>query len=277
MSVACLQMYDLPEVRGALDTFWHGLAGHLRREGIDDVPDRLTFDRSLTALLGDPDFWFGQCCGSDLVGRHASNLRLVATPHYDAPGCSGADYISFVVVREDNRAAGIAELRGTVCVVNEPGSRSGANALFARIARYSEGGPVFTVVQISGSHVASIDLVRDGAAGVAAIDCVTWALLERHRPEALQGLRVLTVADPAPGLPYVAGSAIDDDGLARIRSAIFAAFADPALEEAREALLLKDVEVLPQSAYDRIAMVCDRAAGAGGLEDAASVVQRPAG
>jgi len=108
MSVACLPMYDIPEVRGALDVFWSGLASHLRHEGLDNTPERLTHDRPVTALFNDPDLRFGQCCGSDLVGRHAASLQLVATPHYDVPGCAGAEYVSFVVVREDNQAAGLA-------------------------------------------------------------------------------------------------------------------------------------------------------------------------
>jgi len=133
----------------------------------------------------------------------------------------------------------------------------------------------FSGVEITGSHTVSIDRVRDGSAAVAAIDCVTWALLERHRPSALHGLRVLTRTEAAPGLPYVTHVNTDKDQLERMRKAIFAAFADSALAEARAALLLKDVEVLPRSAYDRIAMIRDRAAGMGGLEDAASIVQGP--
>jgi len=276
MSVACLPMYDLPEVRGASDAFWAGLAGHLRSEGLDDVPDRLTHDRSVTALPGNPNLRFGQCCGSDIVGNLGASFRLVATPNYSAHGCSGPDYVSFVVVQEDNRATRIADLRGAVCAINGPHSHSGAYAFYALLARSGATETFFSQVDITGSHVASIDRVRDGIAAVAAIDCVTWALVERHRPEALRGLRVLSRTEAAPGLPYITSSAANDDELARMRTAVFATFADRALADARDALLLKDIEVLPRSAYDRIAVIRDIALGTGLSEDTAGVVQGPA-
>jgi len=269
MSLACLPMYDLPEVRGASDAFWAGLAGHLRRERLGEFQERLTHDRPVVDLLSDPDLRFGQCCGSDLVGNLGTSLRLVATPHYAAPGCKAADYVSFVVVREDDRATGIADLRGTVCAINDVRSHSGAYALFALLAQDGPGHAFFSEVEITGSHLASIDRVRDGGAAVASIDCVTWALLDRYRPAALRGLRVLTRTEAAPGLPYVTHADADADRLDRMRSAVLAAFADPALAEAREAL--------PRSAYDRIAVIRDVAVGTGGLEDPASIVQRPAG
>ena len=43
----------------------------------------------------------------------------------------------------------------------------------------------------------------DGRADVCAVDCVTWALLARHRPSALHGLRVIALTEPMPGLPLV--------------------------------------------------------------------------
>lgn len=253
MGLASLAMYDLPEARAAVDAFWAGLAGHLRREGVADVPHRLTHDMPVAALLGDPRLMFGQCCGADLFGPHARSLRVVATPHFHAPGCTGADHSSVVVVAADSPAATLADLRGSVCAVNEPGSHSGATALRALVARDAGGGRFFSRVVLTGSHAASLDRVRDGTAAVAAIDCVTWALLARHRPAALEGLRILVRTESAPGLPYVTHAGIDTQALRRLRAAVIAAFADPTLADARDALLLEDVEVLPDSAYDRIA------------------------
>jgi hypothetical protein len=49
-------------------------------------------------------------------------------------------------------------------------------------------------------------------------------------------------------LPYVTRAG----DVGQLRAGLKAAFADPALKEAREKLLLKDVSVLPDGAYDVI-------------------------
>jgi ABC-type phosphate/phosphonate transport system substrate-binding protein len=95
-------------------------------------------------------------------------------------------------------------------------------------------------------------MVQGGAADVAAIDCVTHALLSRYRREVLVGTRVMGWSDPAPAIPYVTRVALGEDTLARSRAAVARAIADPGLAAAREALLIADVEILPGTAYRRI-------------------------
>ena len=260
MGVASMPMYDLPEVRSALDGLWDGLARHLRREGVADVPDRIVHDRPFRELWHDPDLRFSQCCGYDLVNGYAKTLRPIATPHFDAPECEGGAYASVIVVGEDCEAADVSEMRGAVCVVNEHDSHSGMNALRALVAPASRDGRFFSEVKISGAHAASVEMVANGDADVAAIDCVTYALLRRHRPAALAGVRKLGRTERAPALPYVTHSAVNADTVERMRTALFRTFADPGLAAVREALLLKDVEVIPVSAYRRITAFQDLAA-----------------
>jgi ABC-type phosphate/phosphonate transport system substrate-binding protein len=123
------------------------------------------------------------------------------------------------------------------------------------VAPYHRRGRFFGSVKESGSHVASLAMVADGAADVAAIDCVTHALLVRHRPEALDGTRVLGRTGSAPALPYVTAGAADEEMVRRLRTALFAALADAALDAARDALLLRDAEVLSPHAYARIRLL----------------------
>ncbi len=260
MGVASMPMYDLPEVRGALDGLWDGLARHLRREGVAGVPDRIVHDRPFRELWTDPDLRFSQCCGYDLVNGYANTLQPIATPHFDAPECEGCEYASVIVVREDCAAADVSEMRGAVCAVNEHNSHSGMNALRALVAPASRDGRFFSRVETSGAHAASVEMVGNGGADIAAIDCVTYALLQRHRPAALAGVRKLCRTERAPALPYVTRRTVDADTVARMRTALFRTFADPKLAAAREALLLKDVEVIPVSAYRRITAFQDLAA-----------------
>lgn len=250
--IASLPMYDLAEVRPAMAALWTGIARHLRHAGLPGVPDALAFERPSGEVWSDPGLLLSQCCGADLVGALAGTLRLVATPRYRAPGCAGARYASVVVVAKAARAQSIEDLRGKVAAINGPRSHSGTNALRALVAPISRGERFFEKVVLSGAHVASLAMVANGEADCAAIDGVVHALLTRHRPAALAGTRALCRTATAPAPPYVTRAGADDAFVARLRSALLAALADPDLAAARDALLLDGIEVLPRSAYDEI-------------------------
>ena len=263
MNVASMPMYDIPEVHRALDDLWRGLSHGLRREGLVHVPDKLLHGVGLNVLLGDPMLFFSQCCGYDLVNRYAGNLQPLATPHYGAEGCEGSKYASVVVVAEDVPATDVLYMSGAVCVVNGVESHSGMNALRALIAPASRGGRFFSKVRISGSHAASLEMLRSREADVASIDCVTYALLESYRPQALSGTRMLGWTDRAPAIPYVTRRDSDNDTVARIRCALHNIFDDPDFSTTRQALYLKGLEVLPAQVYAEITKLQAFAARAG--------------
>jgi len=268
MSRAGLPMYDLEELRWATDAWWQSLARSLRGAGLAETPDRL--DRSLRhhELWSQPDFWFGQACGYPLTHEFAGRLSLVATPRYRAAGCMGTSYRSWVLVRDGSTVGRIEDLAGSRAAINDRSSQSGCNALRALLAPIAKAGRFFAAVEVTGSHLASIAAVQQGRADVAAIDCVTYALVARHRPVALFGTRVLAGTASAPALPYVAGAGVAASTLERFRAALRAALADPATAAAREALLIEGVELLPLSAYDVI-LEQERAAVAQGYPELA--------
>ncbi len=252
MARASLPMYDLPELRAATDAWWAGLAQAMGRAGLSEVPQALTRGLGLEELWRDPRLLLSQTCGYPLIHAMKRVLRVVATPVYDAPGCEGADYRSLILVRADDPARSLADLRGRRGAVNGPASHSGYNALRSVVAAIAGGAAFFSTVIETGGHLASAEAMAEGRADVAAIDCVTYALVARHRPAAVAGLRVLGRSEKAPGLPYVTRAGADGETLARLRDALAEAFADPSLAGAREALLLKGHEVLPPDAYERI-------------------------
>ncbi|MGI9333827.1 MAG: PhnD/SsuA/transferrin family substrate-binding protein, partial [Gammaproteobacteria bacterium] len=104
----------------------------------------------------------------------------------------------------------------------------------------------------TGAHVESLGAVARAEADVAAIDAVVWGLLERHRPHALAGVRVLKRTVPAPALPYVAPACIDAGKLGLVREALQAAAGDESLASARAALLIAGFDILDDSDYERI-------------------------
>ena len=253
MRTASLPMYDLLEVRPALDAIWADLAMRLTRMGVRDVPATLMHGRPLSELWPDPHLLLSQCCGYDLVSAYAGKLRPIATPRYTAPGCRGSRYSSVVVVREGCPARGIAELRGKACAINGPESHSGMSALRALVAPFSRRGRFFSEIKISGTHGDSLAMISAGEADVAAIDCVTYSLLARHRPAALAGLRPLCRTALAPGIPFVTRADASEALVDRLRSAIVETFESGELAGARSELEIGGVELLAPSAYARIA------------------------
>lgn len=249
---ASFPMYDFEEVRGAHEILWSSVALKLRTAGVEGVPAVLDRSRSVHELWTDPGLLLSQCCGADLVGRYAGTLALVATPRYSAPGCDGCLYSSVVLVAEDSRAAELPDLRNAVCVVNSRESHSGVNALRALVAPLSRRGRFFSRVVTSGSHPASVAAVARGEADVAAIDCVTHALLDRYRPSLLEGTRRLCYSAHAPGIPFVTRTASDSDRIRHLQKALLEAFEEPDVRAAGAAAFIDGVEILPLSAYDRI-------------------------
>lgn len=249
MPLASLPMYDLAELQAETDAWWAGLAGHLRSAGVPDAPATLARDRPAEAVLESPDLLLAQTCGYPLTHAMAGKLRPVATLAYAAPGCEGASYRSLIVVREKDPIRNLVAARGRTAAVNALDSHSGLNVLRAMLAPFSAGGRFLGRVVVTGSHRASLAAVAAGEADLAAIDCVTHALLARHAPEALEGTRLLMASPPAPGLPYVTRAGAVDDLVARLRAGLAAALADPALAAVRDALLIAGAEPLPLKAY----------------------------
>jgi len=253
MRTASMPMYDMPEVREALDSLWTGLARNMKREGVPDVPVTIAHGEALHDLWTDPRLLLSQCCGYDILHRYAGKLRPIATPRYGAPGCRGSDYSSVVVVAENCEKDDVLDMRGAVCVINGWESHSGMSALRALVAPSSRNGRFFSDVKVSGAHTASLEMVRLHEADVTAIDCVTYAMLESYRPDILDGTQVLGHTYRAPGIPYVTHWDEHKDTVARIRTSVLQTFADSDFATARRTLYLKDIEMPPPAIYRRIA------------------------
>jgi len=251
-ALASLPWYDLPEVRPATDALWRELRRQFRRARLPNLPRRLNRKEAYERQWTSPHFFFGQACGYDARLAYADHLQVVATPRYDAPGCTGSNYRSFVVVREDAPHAVLEDLRGARCVINTLTSHSGMNVLRALVAPLHCQGRFFSAVRLSGSHERSLRMIRRGAVDVAAIDCVTYALLARYRPAELDGTRVLCRTQPVPAPPYVTAAGTPAATLAAMRRAINRALEHPRLAPVLSRLLIAGVDILPAEAYTPI-------------------------
>lgn len=203
------------------------------RQGYDALLEALLAEAGVTAaveLVDDPgplqDFWrqpdllLAQTCGYPYVTTLRAHVTLLATPCFDVPGCAGSDYSSVLVARRDSGIRALADARGRVAAVNEAHSNSGMNALRHAVAPLARDGTFFGGVAWSGSHAASLRMVREGTADVAAIDCVTHAYLRREDPAALADVVSLGFTAASPGLPLIAGKSVPDAVVRRLRGAL---------------------------------------------------------
>ena len=152
------------------------------------------------------------------------------------------DLASDVVARALRRGADDAE-----CVVRE-GSEFSVTVRMGEVEQLKE----------SGSKAIGLRVLRGQRAASAYSSDFSSSGLETLIGSALESAG-FTSEDPHAGLPdsEELGVGADAETLARMRAALFRAFADPRLAAARHALFLKDIEPLPLSAYDRIAETRD--------------------
>ena len=259
-------MYDFPEARSSTDAWWAGLRRHFIREGFADVPRSLLRRDDLIEQWSDPGLLISQTCGYLLARDLRSALQPVATPHYTAPGCSGPNYASVILLRESHPATKLADLRGGIAVYSRTYSHAGYNALRGIIAPLARGQRFFSEVIGSGSHLDSIGLIASGRGDIATVCCVIYAFVSRWRPHALAGTRVLGYTPLAPSPPYIAPIAAGEQHMARLRMALAEAMVDPALASVRSDLFLAGSSVLDRAAYDCIEAV-ERTAMASGYPE----------
>ncbi len=216
-----LPMYNVSAaVRDAYGNLALALIDRLRADGWRDEVELVRETGDLTQFWSLPDLLLSQACGYPVMTALRGRVRLLATPRYDVPGCSGTDYSSAIMVREEEGLHSLDDARGGIAAVNDAQSNSGMNLLRHTVAPLAREGSFFSGVRYSGSHAASLALLRDGEADVAAIDCVTLAYVRRELPEWLQGLTILQYSASTPGLPFITSPALPQDSLLRLRDAL---------------------------------------------------------
>lgn len=252
--IASLGMYDMPFVAAANDAIWASVAAR-----VDGAPACLDRSRPARDLWVDPTLLLGHTCGWPLMTELASRVQLVATPVYDHRGCEGAQYRSWILLRADSPAATVSDLRGGRVAINGWDSNSGMNLLRAAVAPLGVAGRFFGSVVVTGAHLASVAAVVAGDADAAAIDCVTYGLVARHRPELLAGTRILAATPASAGLPLISGTSTPAARIQELRDALRNMLGDPAVEWARAALGWVGLAELTEADYRPLIELADAA------------------
>jgi ABC-type phosphate/phosphonate transport system substrate-binding protein len=239
--IASLGMYDFGPARAANDRLWVLIRDGLRAQGIA-APDALTRgEDAYWPAWQSPDLILSQTCGYPFRARLHDRVTYVGTPDYGVDLVAPGEYRSVFVVRSDDPRQELADFDGARFAYNEALSQSGWAAPQVHAARMGLRLP--PAVQ-TGGHQLSALAVAEGRADIAALDAVTFALMQDADPVTSR-LRSIAVTAPTPGLPFITAQSNDP-------APIFAALQDAvgSLSPAdRATLRLQGLVRIPVASY----------------------------
>ncbi len=233
--IAALPMYDRPETAAANDRLWALIRRHL---GFG--PDRLTRGGDVWEIWQSPDLTLAQTCGYPYRARLCDKVTLIGAPDHALPDCPPGHYNSVFVTRSGD-AARLPDYAGRRFAYNDAMSQSGWAAPQSHAAGL---GFAFTELLQTGAHRESARAVADGRADIAALDSVSWVLMQRY-DAFTRDLQEIGRTAPTPALPFIAAPGAD-------RNRLFAALGSAigALSGAdRETLCLHGVVEVSRPAY----------------------------
>lgn len=234
--IAQLTMYDRPSTRAANDRFWQAI-----RQELGHGPEAL--DRDVPVMEGwlRSDLILSQTCGYPFRALLVGKVHLVGTPDYGLPGCQPGYYRSIFVARREDARADVAEFDGAPFAYNEAMSQSGWAAPRHHADKIGIG---FGELVQSGGHQFSARAVVEERADFAALDALTWALIQRDSDWNAK-LKEVGHTCETPGLPYICGR---DQDPAQLFRAIEAGIRKLTPED-RETLHLKGIRMIPEETY----------------------------
>lgn len=211
-----------------------------------DTETQPVWPGDLLAHWRDARLLLSQTCGYPLVSQLPA-VQLVGTFHYQAPGCSGRHYRSWLVAR--NKQATLADFNGQRAVANSTNSHSGYNALRFVAALQ---GVTFSQLLLSGGHRQSLAALRDSQADIAAVDCVSWALLARYAPDELCGLHIIGETPATTGLPLITAASTSAARLETLRTALHQLVNDPAFRSVCDDNLISGFSPVQRDDYQDV-------------------------
>lgn len=203
--IASLGMYDLVPLQAANDRLWAGIRDGLRAGGVSAPDDLTRGEGAYWPAWTSADLVLSQTCGFPFRARLHGKVSLVGTPDYGLDGCPPGYYRSVFVARAEDARTDLKAFSGAPFAYNEPLSQSGWAAPHTHAALM--GMELLPTLQTGGHRLSAI-AVAEGRADFAAIDAVTWALLQRHDPMTAR-LKVIGYTEPTPGLPYITTTTVD--------------------------------------------------------------------
>ena len=240
--IASLGMYDRAETSAANDRLWAGIRDGLRTNGIA-APDALTRgEGAYWPAWTAADLVFSQTCGFPFRARLHDRVTLIGTPDYGLHDCPPGHYASVYIARVSDPRTTLDEFAASRFAFNEPLSQSG---WAAPANHFAELGLALMASVQSGGHKLSALAVLEGRADFAAIDMLTWEMINRWEAWAAN-LRVIVRTSPTtPALPFITAKGNDADTIFKVTAR---AIADLSAED-RATLHLKGLIRIPVAHY----------------------------
>jgi len=133
---------------------------------------------------------------------------------------TGNTYQSYIVVRDQDPAHRLEDLRNTSFVFTDSLSLTGYIFPVSRLCGLGRTpGSYFSKISFSHSHDRSLDLVAAGGVGAAAVDSSVYLVWRAHRPDEAQQIRILERSEPFPSPPIVVQSSLPPAEKAALRQA----------------------------------------------------------
>lgn len=198
--IACGMYAFSDDLAGAWQQLFACFTGLLDASGQQEIELRFDSDQS---LLRDPRLFLGHTCGYPLMKHLKDQVTPFCVPVFDVPGSDGKLYSSRFIVAANSTIEALDECRGKIAAMNAADSNSGMNVLRYAIAKYNPSAAFFSRVVQTGGHLHSLEAVADGTADVAAIDCVSFQLIQDHWPELIDQVRSIGFSAKTSGLPFV--------------------------------------------------------------------------
>ncbi|WP_281953820.1 phosphate/phosphite/phosphonate ABC transporter substrate-binding protein [Pseudophaeobacter arcticus] len=234
--IACLGMYDRPETAAANDLLWSAI-----RNSLETGPESLSREIDPWLAWTSPELLLAQTCGCPFRTRLYGEVQLVGTPDYGLPDCPPGFYRSVFVAKKSQTTPQLEHFDRGRFAYNDALSQSGWAAPLIHMQDHNilPGALVET-----GSHRDSAQAVAEGRADFAALDLLSWDMIQDYDDFA-DDLSVVDLTVPTPGLPLI--TALDQDPVAlflAVKSAI------ESLDDATRATLrLKGFLHIPTSEY----------------------------
>ncbi len=238
--IASLPMYARPELRAAHDAFWGLIRDELRARGVL-APYALDHTSGVWEAWQSPQLCLSQTCNFPYRARLHGSVTLIGAADYGLEGASPGHYYSQFVVRHEDTAKRPEDFATTRFAYNEGLSQSGwASPQNWAAAHDFE----FPASFASGAHLESARAVAEGRADIAAIDAVTWRLIQRYEAFA-DALTTIGRTDESPGLSFITRPDQNPAPYFDALNAALAALPDPH----KSALGIQAVVAIPASTY----------------------------
>jgi len=204
--IASLMMYARPELNDAHNRLWENIREQLSSNNINSPP-LLSQNAEPFSVWQHPDLVLSQTCGMPYRNTLYNNVKLIGTPNYNLHECPPGYYRSAIVIHRDDSRTSFSQYKNSILAYNQSSSQSGYAAIFSHVKDY---GFWFQKGLCSGSHLKSAEAVSKGKADIAALDAMTWHLINQYE-DIFNDLKVLDWTAPTPGLPLITALKHDPD------------------------------------------------------------------